>query len=239
MLDDQAAPTKPEHQLLSRFRREFESLIAHANEGDFQSTVNLLAGFCSLVERGERIQDALVRWIGEFLHAACRGERLRQARRNLDLQQKIEGIRSAIGGEEAFRDLAGGENPGVSRLRQIYRKQTAPTDLAEFLNAALGKGTPSPQGLSAARLAAQRVRCQLLRGDQKGKERRSELQVRRWGTWNSQSEFHAEIVDEVNSRLREKPMPRAAAVYRQVAERLSLLPDMVKKIVQRTASKKN
>lgn len=240
MLDDQTAPPDPDHQLLSRFRREFESLIAHANEGDLQHTVNLLAGFCLLVERGgDRIPVTLARWVGAFLHRAHDGERLRQAGRNLRLKRQIERMRSGIGVEEALRDLAGGENPGLSRLRQICAGQTGSTDLAAFLAAVRGNRTPSRESLWAACLAAQRLRRQLLRGGQKGKERRNELQVRRWGTWNRDTEFHAEIVEEVNAHLREKPMPRAAAAYRQVAERFGLSPDTVKKIVQRAASERN
>lgn len=222
-------PTLPPGSLPPRFLHELEGTIANATNGDLQHTINLVTAFCILAQGDHPLPAALVRWIGKFLHHACDSEWLRQARRNRNIRQRVGRSRSAVGVQESLRAIAGGSNPGISRLQQIYYGQAAATDLAAFIDASSSGRTPSAESLRAAYVAANRLRQQLLRDDQTGSKQRSKIGIRGWGAWKSVEEFHNEIVEEL-TRGGSARGKSQAAVFREIGARFGLTPDSVKKI---------
>ncbi|NMF96133.1 hypothetical protein GPA27_01810 [Aromatoleum toluolicum] len=225
-------PTLPPCSLPPRFLHELEGTIANATNGDLQHTINLLTAFCILAQGDHPPPAALVRWIGKFLYHACDSEWLRQARRNRSIRHQTARSRNTIGVAESLRSLAGGRNPGISRLTQIYYGQAGTTDLAEFIDTAARNGTPSANCLKAACAAASRLRHILLRDDPTGFNHRSKVGIRGWGAWKSSDEFHSEIADEL-TRAAATRGRSLAALFREIGPRFGLTSEGVKKIWQR------
>lgn len=206
-----------------------EATILSAERGDFGSCFNLLSLFCRVVDRTDAIPPALLSYVVQVLETAYRGSRLDRENRYIRRKKLITQYAYGNSLEEAYRQLAGGDNPGIFRRRQIHYDKAGGA-LAEFIKEVKAKRSPTHQQMIAAHQAVKQLRRQIIRGTARGREIRKVFALESWAAWNRKTELHREIVEDIEARSAGKSVSAAA---RQVAKATGLSFEVVRKIWNR------
>lgn len=180
------------------FSEAIESRISLARNGDLIATYNLLAYFCSCVQRGAFPPLILSSYVAEILEKDISDIKRKNLYRSKKIHEEMNQLKSLPRRNGIiFRSMRIGAEKACSISKAAYLEKYPPnTCVIDFCDAAR-KNVLNEKMLKDVFPVIQQMIKGILNPAGIGKAKRHKLDLHGFGQWNSADELHKEILQDV------------------------------------------